>query len=69
MTLDECLEAYELLTDTVLASPLKLYKRMPFANSGEKYDHRLLESGLKTIIRAKGLGWYFPQSNEDMCRT
>ena len=66
MTVDECLEAYELLIETVLASPRKLYKRMTL---GAKYDHWLLESGLKRIVKARGLGSSFPQSNEDLCRT
>ena len=69
MTVDECLDAYELLTDVVFASPRKLYKRIPLAKSGEKYDHRLLESELREIIKSKGLGSRFPQSNENMCRT
>ena len=73
MTVDECLEAYELLLERVFTSRRMRHKLLPravaIASGGVKYDHRPLEQELKRMTKASRLGSSFLQLDENMCRT
>ena len=73
MTVDECLEAYELLLERVFTSRRMRHKFLPravaIASGGVKYDHSPLEQELKRMTKASQLGSSFLQLDENMCRT
>lgn len=73
MTVDECLEAYENLADSVFGRSRHFHIRRPPWVPRDKYDHRLLEDVIKGIVRQKNpsssADMSFPQYNSDMCRT
>ena len=73
MTVDECLEAYELLLERVFSSRRMWHTLLPraiaIARGVVEYNHRLLEQELRRITKASQLGSSFQQLNEDMCRT
>lgn len=73
MTVDECLEAYELLLERVFTNRRMRHKLLPravaVASGGVRTDHRPLEQELKRMTEASQLGLYFRQLDENMCRT
>ena len=74
MTVDECLEAYEQLADTVFGHPRRFHIRQPpFIPPRPKNDSERLLKVIKDIIRQRDpLGHAntsFEQPHKDMCRT
>ena len=74
MTVDECLEAYEILSERVFGHPRWFHCRsILFFNPRDKYDPKKLEKVICDVIRQRDpdgrSSTELQQLNEDMCRT
>ena len=73
MSVDECLEAYENLAESVFAHPRRFHIRKPPWIPRDKYNNEPLERVIKEIVRQRDASASpntpFRQTNERMCRT
>lgn len=74
MTVDECLEAYEVLSERVFGNPRWLhFQNALIFNPRDKYNPRELEKVICEIIKQRDpqgrSSAILQQPNEDMCRT
>ena len=73
MSVEECIESYEVLIDRIFAHPRLLHIRKPPWLPRDKFDHLPLEEVIKEIVKERSK-WHkkntlFRQPNEDTCRT
>ena len=73
MTVEERLEDFEFLGDSVCGHPRRFHIGSSLGLPRPKYDHVHLEKAIKEIVKQRNpLGHantIFRQPNEDMCRT
>ena len=71
MNIEECLEDFQTLLDTVWSKPRFFYIRPLTSWTGEKYSHRTLELALKDMVKRRtpdGENATFRQQNQGTCR-
>lgn len=73
MTIEECIDTYEILADRIFGNPRLFHIRRPPWIPRDKYDHQPLEEVIREIVRERSpwgkTNTLFRQPNEDMCRT
>lgn len=73
MTVEECLKAYETLTDGIFGHARRWHVRSLLWMPRDKYNYKLLEKAIKQIVKefdcSRDSEARFPQSCADMCRT